>query len=305
MHWLLLVPLALTSAGSEQAHGATGQKLDLGPIAAEVDCGPEVVPLYDAVAVAVTMTAPASVEVEWPTFAESSDDYRVIDVATEGPDRVGRFLARRWRVRLEPLAIGKLSLAALAVRYRDGTSEWRVGQIALPTIEIVAGPTSSADPATLRPIVALPAPARPDWLPRALRWTAVGIVLLVLGGWAIRDRRRRIAPATPQSAALAKLDALARQPLAEQDARQAAGAVSQIVREYLEGRYRIAAACRTTPELTAELARCPRFPGEQRSPLEHLLAAADPQKFAGPRPRLDAVHDLIDNCREFLSREPR
>jgi hypothetical protein len=304
MYWLSWLAVIVTGAPTAQASTPIRQKLDAGPIAVEVDCGRQVVPLYDVVRVSVTMTAPATVDVEWPAWGQTSDNYRLLNTATEGPDHVGRFMARRWQVRLEPLAIGKLALPALTIRYRDGTADWQTREIALAVIEIVAGPTSSADPATLRPIVALPALEQTDWLPRALRWGAVGITLVVLAAWAMRDSRRKRPLSTPLAFALARLEALGGSALGEREARQTAGAVCQILREYLACRYGVAAVRRTTPELAAELAECPQFVKEQRPPLERLLAVADPQKFAGTSPRSADVADLIDECRRFLAGEP-
>ncbi len=156
----------------------------------------------------------------------------------------------------------------------------------------VDDPTASIPNATPR-TNGPPLPQREEWtaLKRALQWTLVGIVLGALAMAVYAWWRRRPVPAPPPppprpawEVAFEKLDQLRRSGLFERREYSAYyDKVSDILREYLGGRYGFVGLESTTREIMTELRRRagPELP---RTDVQTLLDESDLIKFARMTP---------------------
>jgi hypothetical protein len=162
-----------------------------------------------------------------------------------------------------------------------------------PTPAITAG-AAVASPTTAGLAVASPTPADirdirgPVPVPIPWLWPLViagGGALLLLTGWLVRRwwkrRARRLPPPRPADViALERLEA-ARAYLDPAHAREFCFAVTEAVRLYVEDRFRLRAARRTTDEFLADLVRTKESPLAAHAPaLDDFLHRADLVKFA-------------------------
>ncbi len=142
----------------------------------------------------------------------------------------------------------------------------------------------------------------PAWLwPAAI---AAGLLLLAAAAWAfVRWRRRPAASvATPsaEDVALARLER-ARSLMEPGRAREFGGAVSDAVRQYVEARFGLRAARRTTEEFIGDLLR-ERAPAlaEHRDLLSDFLSHCDLAKFARLPLGPDEMEAMLGSARRFV-----
>lgn len=134
-----------------------------------------------------------------------------------------------------------------------------------------------------------------DWLRDNLLWVALGLGVLVAAGigWFVLKKRKKkpvpppaelAADIPPHELALGKLQALRDRKLWQQGAvKPYHSELSDILRDFLERRYRIPAMEQTTDEIFMALAATD-MPELQKSRLRQVLTLADLVKFAREQP---------------------
>lgn len=166
-----------------------------------------------------------------------------------------------------------------------------------------------AEPADIKPIVRLPfsllwwARQHWTWLGGALL-AALAAVLLVL---LLRRKRAAAAPPAPEAApiplhqhVLLQLEALERERLWQQGQHKAyQSRLTDLLRGYIEERYRVPALERTTDELMQEL-RVSAISDEHRLLLANMLRSADLVKFAKAVPAPQENEQLMQSARRFI-----
>ncbi len=147
-----------------------------------------------------------------------------------------------------------------------------------------------------------------DYWPQAL-----GILLpLALLIWYYRRKRRRTQtpppavpleppPPPPHASALQKLNALEKEKpwMKEEQLLAYYAALSLIIREYLEARYRIPALESTTREIAA-LLKNTGFPDEQQAALDFLLQQTDLVKYAEMQPPRTFHEQALEKARQLI-----
>jgi hypothetical protein len=135
-------------------------------------------------------------------------------------------------------------------------------------------------------------------------WSLIGggVLAALLGFllWRWIKRRRR-APATPDfEVALARLEA-ARALMQPGRARDFSIEVSAVVREYIERRFRVMAAHRTTHEFLHDLVLS-SSPGlaAHRELLGEFLQSCDLAKFGGWNLQIDQMTTMLESARRFI-----
>ncbi len=134
-----------------------------------------------------------------------------------------------------------------------------------------------------------------DWLRDNLLWVVLALVVLVAAGilrFFVKKRKKAPAPPPvetlpdipPHELALGKLQALRDRELWQQGAvKQYHSELSDILRDFLERRYRIRAMEQTTDEIFAALAATD-MPEQHKTRLRQVLTLADLVKFAREQP---------------------
>ncbi|MBN1671266.1 MAG: hypothetical protein JXR37_09550 [Kiritimatiellae bacterium] len=137
--------------------------------------------------------------------------------------------------------------------------------------------------AAMRPIKPVAAAPEPGLSPGRVGGALAGVAAAAVLGLLLRRVLRRAAPA-PVPADVAALAALARldSPGPAQLSRPSEfyACLCDIVREYVQGRFGIAAPKKTTEELLREAAGMPELGPSQHDVLQRFLESADRAKFA-------------------------
>lgn len=140
MSWTL--PLLLTFLPAtcvEEAAEHRVIKENIGSVRITIDSPPARLPMNEPIEYQVTMLGPADVEVRWPRHmeAQSNPNAKVQGTRTIGPDRIEKFIARRWFLRFDPIANGPIAPGQIVVETRIGKEPWTSKIFELPTVEIM------------------------------------------------------------------------------------------------------------------------------------------------------------------------
>ncbi|MDT0632395.1 hypothetical protein RQM47_01110 [Rubrivirga sp. S365] len=208
--------------------------------------------------------------------------------------------AIRGRVRTDSAVY---AVAAFAVdSARVGPVEVRVDSAAVATGVAVVPVRSLLEGAP--PYEPTPPGPLDDFPSAAPVWIALGVlgalVLLGAGAWAVRTLRqpKAVGGAAPYPAALARLDALAREaPATPAEVETHVVAVRAVLREYLARRLGLPALESTTEELDAALRADARVPGGAADAVRKALLPTDLVAFAGARPAPPEVAAFGDRTR--------
>jgi hypothetical protein len=238
--------------------------------------------------------------------AERIGDMDIVDFGNDGPTptRDGRVYFQRWWevVAWQP---GQHLLRSPTVQYRVAGGELVdvPGADVGVTIEsLLERAKDATDIRDIKPPEAIPIDWRPYW------WLGGGALALAAIGWVcyrLVARPRRARPATPppppHEVANAALDALWAQRLVEQGAfKEFYSALSDIVRRYLEERFRVRAPEMTTEEFLVASSRDGRLAAAHRRLLGDFLGESDLVKFARHVPSLADTTRAFDAARRFV-----
>ncbi len=145
-----------------------------------------------------------------------------------------------------------------------------------------------------------PKPVASPWVVWALVGAGVLAAVLAYGLWKWIKRRRRAPEKTDVEVALDRLDA-ARALMRAGGARDFSIEVSAVVREYIERRFRVMAAHRTTHEFLHDLVLS-TVPGlaAQRELLGEFLQSCDLAKFGGWNLDIAQMSAMLESARRFI-----
>jgi hypothetical protein len=205
---------------------------------------------------------------------------------------------------------GRFTVPAVGIRARDRSGAERLAASARINLDVASALMPGAAAAPELPLELLPLPRSRPWLLLGL-----GAVALLLGGslWFARRRRQPVAVPTPEPAAPAEVSppaaAIALARLAE--LRRAAPDQAQIeawyataalvLRDYLEARFLVPAAERTTGELLRAEAITTALTGNDLAMLATVLRQCDLVKFAQHLPDAAARMRFLGAAEQFLA----
>ncbi len=246
----------------------------------------------EKITLTITVDHHPSVRVELPEFGASLPGLRVVDQQVKEPRTEGgrTILTRVYTLTADLSGTYIVPPFSLPYQGKDG----KEGSASTGQILVVFGagedPTASKDGKPASPgeglrDIAQPLPPEADWrfLPMVVA-SLLGILALLLGVWGWRKKRATavVPPPLPHEAARAALDALqARDWLARGLYKPFAFALSEILREYLEGRFGFPAVESTAEEILSEIKKIPDLAPPQREAwIGEVLLGTDQVKFA-------------------------
>jgi hypothetical protein len=253
--------------------------------------------------------APPGVEIVVAQPSERIGDLDIVDFGSSEPKAAGgdggdavSFL--RWWT-LVAWSTGPHLVASPEVSYRLPGGELQAVPPVETTITVVSLLEQAKDASDIRdikPPVVIPIDWRPYYAIAAALALLVALVLLLR--W-LAKRRRQVATATPplppHMIALGALDALRARRLIEKGAiKEYYSALTDIVRVYLEGRYRVRAPEMTTEEFLVATSRDGRLGAEHRRLLGNFLGESDLVKFARYLPSTDDSERAFSAARKFV-----
>jgi hypothetical protein len=291
-HVLVLLVCCILSAGCSPngRESAPPDSQDVStPVELTAQADPAKAKIGEPITFRITLEVDPTLAAELPEVGSSIQGFRIVDFGKEGPKkREGRIWSRRWYTLKADLA-GSYVLPALRVPYTDAEGNDQVAETKQVFVEIESVLSRTTDEQDIRDLKPLERAKRelPGWWPLLV----VGI-LVILGFVAalvlyIRRRKRiREIHRTPEEIAMEELETLeATGFLEEARYREYVFGLSMIFRRYLERRFQVPAAERTTEEILASLRKAGDFDKALKQQAQSFLEETDPVKYRGLEPR--------------------
>jgi hypothetical protein len=288
------------------------QTVERGPLKLTLAAGPRSPEVGDTVRVDLSVETPADYDVRLPQAQDLGDvGARESSAPESRPGATG--VVWRESFVLVPLISGPLEIPALSVKYgrRAAATETQPALesdlVSEPLkLEVRSALTDADKPEQPRDITGAllpPRPPRPWW-----HWAlaAVGTAALLVATYAgyralHRWRTRPAPPILPEVWALRALAELASYDWIERgQARAYYYRLTEIVRQYVERKFGLAAPEMTTEEFLNMLARNRGALPCHADPLRDFLEACDYVKYAALQPRRDDAEGALATARSFV-----
>jgi Domain of unknown function (DUF4381) len=207
--------------------------------------------------------------------------------------------------RLRPTRPGQLALAVSDLRYRENAEgDWKaVHWSSLPSIQVTTE-ILNPDPSDLRGITGPePVPPAVSWWPLAagIGGSLAGAALL-LAGWSVWRRRGNTPiPLAPDQWAAQEIDRIGDWPRGSDiEVERFYTALCDVVRKYLELRFRLPALEQTTTEFFETLRTSPQLSPEYDELLHRFLKRCDLVKFARAASIPEECQEMLSNARSII-----
>jgi len=258
----------------------------------------------------ITVTRDESVQVEMPGLAANLGGFEIRDYQVHEPKKINGQIVEQFDYVISTFDVGEFEIPPLTIRYKTA-GDTTTRELKTETIKLIVQslkPNPEGDIKDIKPPLEIPRDLR--------RWIILaGIVLLLLtaaavAAYIIRKKLRgealipkKVTPPRPaQEVALEELEALTKSGLLE------AGAVkefyirlSEIIRRYIEGRWRIIAMEMTTGEVVEDL-RQAEVPDEVVGMVEEFLESCDLVKFAKYLPTDEENRKAVEQAYDLVRR---
>jgi hypothetical protein len=249
-------------------------------------------------------------EVEIPEAGADIASFRIVDVGQEDPvEKGGRVQRERW-YQLRADLVGSYVLPPVEVRSRpiptaDGEpGSWQTqvtSEIFIEVESVLPSDTEAADIRQLKPLREVR--ASPSWV--IIVATALGIALLGAAlFWYLRRRASKTDLQPPIPAHELAFEAL--NGLRSTDFSNSASVrrfyfqISEVVRAYVEGRFRLNATDLTTEEIVANFGSVEDLPAAQNQVLHEFLIDTDQVKFAHREPTSEDIEGTYEQALGFV-----
>lgn len=246
--------------------------------------------------------------VEIPSFKDKLGDFSIVRHNVSDPKlTLSNTVVITHSFVLEPFLSGEYVIPSFTVLYWQKSDKEPVKQelttepLTISVGSLLYGKTEKPELNEIKGPVDLP--LRPNWLLIVLSFLLfTGIIVVFI---LFRKRKREEVSAIPSippyEIALKELEALLKEDLiAKGFIKLFYQKISDIVRNYIENRFRIHAPERTTEEFMEELRSSTLLQQQYRPLLEKFLTHCDMVKFAKYHPSEDEILATIDSAKDFL-----
>ena len=288
------------------------QAVERGPLKFTVEAGPRTPQVGDTVRIDLLVETPADYEVRFPAAQDFGDlGARELTATDSRPGPTGVVWRRSFA--LEPLISGPLEIPSLTVKYARRATQTE-SQPAIENelasdplkLEVRSALTNADKPEQPRDITGAllpPRPPRPWWHWALMAAVAAGLLPAANAGYRVLHRRLTppAPPILPEVWALRALAELGAYDWINQGrAREYYYRLTEIIRQYIERKFGLAAPEMTTEEFLNMLARNRGAVPCDVDRLRDFLEACDYVKYAALEPRREDAEGALATARAFI-----
>lgn len=285
-----------------------------GPVKLTVRADRDSLTVGEKLSFSIDIAAEADVDIEMPLLEETHGEFEIVTADT--PPDIPEEGLRRWHhtYTLSTYENGELELPGVTIGFTDRRDPEHVitGELISDplTVTVLSLLQGDPDPNALHDIkdaVLVPISRIDSWL----WWTGLLIFLAFAIGGLWRLRRRRDVDQSepyvpPHIRALLQLDQLQSDGLVEKnEIHTYYFRLSDIIRQYIEGRFSLMAPEQTTEEFLRELQRDTTLNVGLKELLANFLRASDMVKFALHRPSSGDCEEAFNSAGAFVRETAR
>ncbi len=295
--WFLL---ALVLVGCKQEE----KPLPQDRLTVEWSCPTNTIHVGDPVELLVTAYFPTNGTLELPEIGREKDvvllnrDWENVPREDGLTQAETRYSLTSFRLGDHPVSDGKI---LCHVGDRTFTNDFP--KLALH-VESALTDESDTQLADIKPIQKLPGRV-PRWIWVVLGTAALAFLIGLVSSKLWKNRATLIPkppPIPPHVRAFQALEELMEKGLLEKDeCNPFYTELSMILREYLEGRFKLNAPDETTEEIIEALSQSPELTGAQRNILQEFMRQADIVKFAKGHPDRNTMESAFGTTKEFIN----
>jgi len=303
---VLLVAAASCNKGGagKEKEFKFSRRFESAPVGFRVSLSDSAVTIAERVKMLLETRAQKGWRAELPKFGEKLNQFGIVDYRNFQPElaKDGAVVTKRL-YELEPFLSGEYKIPPMEVAfYQDGDSTRHTLEsdtILVKVTSLLPKDKASLDINDIAPPAKFP-----------FGWKSILIVVgcvaaaaaafLIL--WKRRRIREKIIPKLPaHEIAYRKLEELLARELVEKKLyREFTAEVADILREYIEDRFRLKAPERTTEEFLVEVSPALPVDAEKKDILKKFLLHSDLVKFAALEPSVEDVERTFATCRDFI-----
>jgi len=272
-----------------------------------------VITIGEKIRYTVSVEAAPELEVTFPEFGSNLAGFAIKDFGSDGPTKTddGRVVRKRWYV-LDTYVTGAYNIPPATVKYKTPGGEEKEIKTTDIFVEVKSVAKAGEQAEDIRDIQQ-PVAIRPNYR-RLYLWGGVAAALaglIALTSFVVARRRRGLVPAPlpprpPHELAYEALAQLVDSDLiAKGQIKEFYYRLSEITRQYIEGRFRLMAPERTTEEFLLEMSQTNLLEQSHKQLVGDFLGHCDLVKFAkyGPtRSEIESAYNaakrLVDETRE-------
>lgn len=262
------------------------------------------VSIGDKIRYTIEVEAPKDMEVRLPDFVEKLGDFAVRDFGTKENGFWGNRTVVQWYI-LDTYETGAHKIPAAVIKYRkQGSDEWLETLSEEVTVDVRSLLKEAGESTEIRDIRG---PVRPSGLLIIYIAAAVLLAIMVIAAviMFLKKRKRRkeiIAPPRPaHETALEALAELMKKDLpGKGKVHEYYFELSDIVRQYLENRFKLRAPEMTTEEFLSMLRHTDKLHSEHKSLLTEFLSHCDMVKFARYHPAEKEIESSYESARRLV-----
>jgi hypothetical protein len=316
--WIALPLLALALGGCAEESTSVKEDTKLEPVLAEASVDRAVATTGDVITFRVKVDYAEQYEIRMVEPGSEIAGFRIIDLGREETRRrEGRVIEERW-YQLRADLVGSYILPPVRVEYRERPNEKVGAQIEgqATAVESAFAPVeTSAIFVEVESVLPSDGEAEDIRGLKAIRqvqdskrlWWIIGATILIVGAltWIYLQRRRRkqvaLPPRPPHELAFEALRALREIDLENpQQVRRFYFGISEAIRAYIEGRFRLNATDLTTEEILPHLSELDDLAANNRERLEFFLVDTDQVKFADYLPSGSEIESTYESALTFV-----
>lgn len=308
----MLVFLILPVLGASCAESPNSMEMAVPrePVEVEALVDRAVATTGDLLTYSIRVDSDSAYEVEIPEAGADIAGFRIVDIGREEPWEKGDRAVREHWYQLRADLVGSYVLPPVEVRYRQRAEEgtepgpWETQATSEIFVEVESVLPTDGEASDIRDLKPL-REVRPGFPWLLLLSTLIGAgVIAALIIWDLRRRARArdsVPPRPAHELAFEALDRLRRIEFEDPEAvRWFYFSISEVVRAYVEGRFRLNATDLTTEEILAGLETLQGLESEQNQVLGDFLQDTDQVKYAHHEPSRGDIEGTYEKALSFV-----
>jgi len=296
----LILSIFLVAGLSACARNKQGSSL---PITARVEADKKIVSIGDKIKYVIIIEKDKDVEIEPFVFGQNLGNFAIKDFGSKQNRLFNKERISQWYI-LDTYITGKAIIPKVVIKYRKNKdkdwSQIEVGEISIEVKSILDKAGANIQMRDIKGPLGLPSAIGKFLIP-------IGLLILIISGFLVwyflkKNQKEQYQPKKPaHEIAYEQLEALkVKDYIGKGLIKEYYTEVSDIIRHYLESRFKLKASEMTTEEFLVSVRDASDLASEHKNLLKEFLLCCDLVKFAKYTPSANEVNSIFYSAKHFI-----